>query len=62
MMYLLNIGEESPAGKNNLLKEIFEDGTIVNYSYEYNNNGLPKKCSYESNNDSLVTYVDYYYE
>jgi hypothetical protein len=62
MNYFLDSGYEFPAGKNNLLKEIFEGRTIVNYIYEYNSNGLPKKCSFVANNDPLVTYMDYYYE
>jgi YD repeat-containing protein len=62
MTYLLSSGYEISAGKNNLLKEIYEDGTIVNYTYEYSSNGLPKKCSFQDNSDPLITYVDYFYE
>jgi hypothetical protein len=61
-MYLLSNDEETPAGKNNLLKEVFGDGTFVDYSYEYYSNGLPKKCSFVDDTDPLVTYIDYYYE
>jgi YD repeat-containing protein len=62
MTYLLSSGYEIPAGNNNLLKEIGDDGTIVNYSYEYYSNGLPKKCSFQDNSDPLITYIDFYYE
>lgn len=62
MTYLLYSGYEIPPGKNNLLKVTYHDGTIVNYTYEYNSNGLPKKCIESDNSDPLVTYTDYYYE
>jgi len=60
--YLLDYGYDIPAGKNNLVRETFQDRTIVDYAYEYYGNGLPKKCSFHDNNDPLVTYVDYFYE
>jgi YD repeat-containing protein len=62
LIYLLSSGYELPAGKNNLLKETYQDGTTVNYSYEYYSNGLPKKSSFLDNSDPLITYIDYYYE
>jgi YD repeat-containing protein len=60
--YFMNSGYEIPPGKNNLLKVTYDDGTIVNYTYEYYSNGLPKKRSESDNSDPLVTYTDYYYE
>ena len=62
MTYLLNSGYDVPNGRNNLLKEVYQDGTIVNYIYEYNSNSLPRKCSVQDNSDPLMTYIDYFYE
>lgn len=60
--YFLDSGYDVPNGKNNLLKILYDDGTIVSYSYEYDNNGFPKKRIESINNDPLITYTDYYYE
>jgi YD repeat-containing protein len=62
MIYLFDSQEGLPAGNNNLLKETFDNGTVVNYKYDYHDNGLPKKSSFYDNTDPLVTYVDYYYQ
>jgi len=64
MVYLLDGGYGIPEGKNNLAKEVYDDGTIVNHSYEYFSNGLPKRCTISDNTDPVVTYtyVDYTYE
>ena len=64
MMHIFDDGGNNnlSLGKNNLLRQTFQDGTIVNYAYESNNNGLPKKCSFQDNTDPLVTYIDFYYE
>jgi hypothetical protein len=51
-----------PQGKNNILKERFEDGSEVSYQYEYYSNGLPRRYSLHDSSDPLVSYVDYYYE
>jgi hypothetical protein len=62
LAYLINGEYEIPSGKNNLLKQVYQDGTIVNYSYEYNSNGLPTHCSYYDSSDPLITYIDFFYE
>ena len=64
VIYLLtsHYGYEIPEGKNNILKERFEDGSEVSYQYEYYSNGLPRRYSLHDSSDPLVSYVDYYYE
>jgi hypothetical protein len=62
MIYLFNTEYDVPRGKNNLVKEKYDDGTIVDYTYEYYSNGLPKKCSISDNTDPSITYLEYYYE
>ena len=64
IIYLLtgDYGYEIPEGKNNPLKERFEDGTELSYHYEYYSNGFPKRYSLHDSSDPLVFYVDYYYE
>jgi len=51
-----------PVGNNNLIKERYDDGTIVDYTFEYSGNGLPQKFSFTDNTDPSITYVEYYYE
>jgi len=64
IIYLLfgGYGYGIPQGKNNVLKEIFEDGTELSYDYEYHSNGLPRRHLIHDSSDPLVSYVDYYYE
>jgi YD repeat-containing protein len=63
LVYLLDVGYNIPEGKNNLSKEVYDDGTIVKYKFEYFSNGLPKRCTISDNSDpGTYTYVDYFYE
>jgi len=59
--YLLGGDYCAEFGKNNLIKLTDRNG-VVNYTYEYDGNGLPTKCSVRSNSGPLTTYIDYYYE
>jgi len=62
ILYILSGGYELPTGKNNLVKAANDDGTIVNFIFEYYSNGLPKKSTEHISNDDLITYTEYYYE
>jgi YD repeat-containing protein len=62
-IYMLNSGEEiALLGRNNLLTIKDSYGNPVNYTYEYNGDGFPKKRSLQDNGDPQVVYADYYYE
>ena len=64
IIYLLfgGYGYGLPQGKNNVLKERFDNGSEASYHYEYFSNDLPRQCSIHDSSDPLVSYVDYYYE
>lgn len=63
LSYILDGSEEIPLlGRNNLVTIKDSYGNTVNYTYEYNSNGLPGKRSGRDSNDPQVVYVDYYYE
>jgi hypothetical protein len=62
LFYLYSTEYDLPVGNNNLIKERYDDGTIVDYTFEYSGNGLPQKFSFTDNTDPSITYVEYYYE
>jgi hypothetical protein len=63
LSYILDSSEEIQLlGRNNLLTTKDRYGNIINYTYEYNRNGLPKKRSSQDSTDPQIVYVDYYYE
>jgi len=62
VLYIVSVGYELPIGKNYLVKAANDDGTIVNFIFEYYSNGLPKKSTEHISNDDLITYTEYYYE
>jgi len=49
--------------RNNKIQVKYQDGTIMGYEYEYQNNGLPKKVLEKHNEaDPSITYMNFSYE